>query len=188
MPWLPAPRRAHVACAIAGFVAACSSGDGTHYGPPGGLTGKVLPMPSMSAEPVDSGGSSSVSSGSGSSADTGSPCAVSWANDLFPSMTASGKWRCADSSCHGGFQAPVMNSDSHATYAALAGRMMLFAPQKIPYVLPGSTDPTASGIECNLSGTSCGNQMPITSGGAQAASAADLAKIDTWVRCGSPEN
>jgi hypothetical protein len=168
---------------------ACSSDDGTHYGPPDGLTGKMLPAPSMSADPGAGGGpDAGATDARPPQSDAGAACAVRWATDIFPNMTASGKWKCADSSCHGGFQAPAMSSDPHATYAALAGRMMLFAPKKLPYVLPGSTDPTASGIECNLAGTACGNQMPIGSGGAQAASAADLSALDTWVRCGSPEN
>jgi hypothetical protein len=142
------------------------------------------------------GGSSDAGNGDDAAADAPSPptqdsgpsCAVSWSADIFPSTKSTGKWRCADSACHGGLQSPKMTDDASATYASLARYRMVLAPKMLLYVVPGSTDPTQSGIECNLAGTSCGNRMPIVTNGARLPTAQELKTLDTWVRCGSPEN
>jgi hypothetical protein len=160
-------------------VQGCSD-DGSHYGPPDGLTGKSIPQPTFPSGPT-------TTVDAGPAIDAG-PCAVSWSTQIFPSMGATGKWRCAQSSCHGGFQAPKMSSDASATYASLVAYTMVPPAPAIPYVLPGETDPTKSGIECNLSGGTCGNQMPLTQNGATLLSAQDVTTIDTWVKCGAPNN
>jgi hypothetical protein len=166
----------------------CSSDDSTHYGPPGGLIGKMLPLPpSTGSSGSDSGSSAVFDAGSGALPDGGS-CAVSWSTQIAPNMAPGGKWRCGDSTCHGGLQGPKITADPVATYAALASYTMQFAPRMVRYVVPGNTDPTASGIECNLSGATCGNQMPLTFNGALPLSSQDLADLDTWVRCGAPAN
>ena len=168
-----------VAFAIVLGAYGCSD-DGPHYGPPDGLTGKQIPQPTFadaSARPTDAG----------PIIDAG-PCAVSWSTDIFPNMMSTGAWRCAQSSCHGGFQAPKMSDDPAVTYAALTGYTMVPPAPSIPYVLPGNTDPTASGIECNLSGSTCGQQMPLTQNGASHLTSDEIAKLDTWVKCGAPEN
>jgi hypothetical protein len=81
-----------------------------------------------------------------------------------------------------------MTSDPAATYRSLAAYTMQLAPKKLRYLAPGNTDPTQSGIDCNLSGSSCGNRMPLVTNGAQTLDAQQVRLIDTWVRCGSPEN
>jgi hypothetical protein len=60
--------------------------------------------------------------------------------------------------------------------------------QTHPYILPGSTDPTKSAIECNLTptGTKCG-AIPMPAN--QIMTAADFQAIDTWIwTCGAPLN
>ncbi len=117
-----------------------------------------------------------------------SPCAVSWSTQIFVSMTATGKWKCGDSSCHGGFQSPKVTTDPRATYAAFAAFTMTPPAPAIPFVLAGSTTPGQSGIECNLSSAACGAEMPLTQTGAHALTASDVTTLDTWVRCGAPNN
>jgi hypothetical protein len=54
-----------------------------------------------------------------------------------------------------------------------------------PYINPCSTDPTKASLECNLAATgTCGSKMPL--GGN--ADPALVTKIDTWLKCGSPNN
>jgi hypothetical protein len=180
---------AHAVAAVAVCASGCSSLDSVNYGPSDGLKGEMPPPAVLgdSGEGVDSSDDGS-SDATITPMDAGPPCAVSWATDVFPKMMSTGTWRCADSSCHGGFQSPKMSDDSSATYNSLASYRMVIAPQHLLYILTGSTDPTQSGIECNLSGTSCGNRMPIVTNGAQLPTAQDIMTLDTWVRCGSPKN
>jgi hypothetical protein len=158
---------------------ACSD-EPTHFGRPGGLSGKELPAPEgdggMMVQPDSGGGPPPVDAGN---------CSVSWSKDIFPNMAPTGTWQCGSSSCHGGITAPKVAADAPTTYDNLAAYKM--KASGLPYVLPGSTDPTKSGIECNLSG-SCGTKMPITGGGAQQATQAQIATIDAWVKCGAPNN
>ena len=185
-----------VGCALGG--AACSSDPGVTFGPPGGLSGKVLPQPTLSggsSTPADAGAAPDAETvvaagdaGVATGALDASPCAVSWSAQIFPNMAATGKWKCGDSSCHGGFQSPKVTSDPRGTYAAFAAFTMTPPAPAVPFVRAGSTTPSQSGIECNLSSTACGAQMPLTQTGAQALTAAEVTMLDTWVRCGAPNN
>jgi hypothetical protein len=160
----------------------------THFGPPDGLVGRELPAPvGVDAAASPDASPSSPTDGSALLPDGGS-CSVSWGSQLFPNMTASGAWKCGSSSCHGGFQAPKVTASASATYANFAAYTLTPPAPALPYILPRNTDPTKSGIECNLSGTSCGNQMPLATGGAQLLTASQIAMIDTWVKCGAPDN
>jgi hypothetical protein len=179
---------AAVLLAVAAALSGCSSEDSTHYGPPGGLVGKMLPIPTSGGPGgSDAGPSAFLDAGSGALPDGGS-CPVSWTAQIAPNMAPGGKWKCGDSTCHGGLQGPKITADPAATYAALASYTMQFAPRMLRYLVPGNTDPTMSGIECNLGGTTCGNQMPLTFNGAQPLSSQEQADLDAWVRCGAPEN
>jgi hypothetical protein len=130
----------------------------------------------MMVQPDSGGGPPPVDAGN---------CSISWSKDIFPNMAPTGTWQCGSSSCHGGITAPKVAADAPTTYDNLAAYKM--KASGLPYVLPGSMDPTKSGIECNLSG-SCGTKMPITGGGAQQATQAQIATIDAWVKCGAPNN
>jgi hypothetical protein len=81
-----------------------------------------------------------------------------------------------------------MTTDPTATYETLAGYTLPPPGPQLPYLLPNATDPTKSAIECNLSGTSCDAQMPLVQNGATALSTADVTMLDTWVKCGAPNN
>ena len=181
-----------IAAALLSPTVSCSAADSPNYGPPGGLTGKKLPLPmggTIGSGAADAASSATaVDGGSDATDGAGVVCSVSWANDIFPAMAATGAWRCADTSCHGGFQSPKMSADPAVTYASLASYTLALAPQKLRYIMPGATDPAQSGIECNLAGTSCGNQMPLTTTGARLPTAQDVQKVDAWVRCGAPDN
>jgi hypothetical protein len=74
------------------------------------------------------------------------------------------------------------------TYAHFASYTMRLGPLKLPYVLAGDPDPSKSGIECNLTSDGCGNRMPLTYNGARRLSAQEAQMLDTWVKCGSPNN
>jgi hypothetical protein len=162
------------------------SDHGVVYGPPGGLAGKSLPPPTLwTSGAQDSDGGEATDAAPPGDGDT---CSVSWSGQIFAAMSASGRWKCGDSSCHGGLQSPRISSDARATYQALAAFTMPPPSRAVPFLSPGSTDPSQSGIECNLSGSTCGVQMPLTQAGAQPPTQEDLAMIDTWVKCGAPEN
>jgi hypothetical protein len=143
------------------------------------------------------GGSAGVDSGSGldgsRTAGGGGPpdagCPVSWSKQIFPALISTGKAKCSDSGCHGsGLQSPPMTDDPATTYETLASYIMVISPTRLPYISPGNADPKQSGIECNLSGSDCGPQMPLVANGAQTLALSDLQMVDTWIKCGSPNN
>jgi hypothetical protein len=59
-----------------------------------------------------------------------------------------------------------------------------------PYINAASTDPAQSTIECNLQGACGAEAMPKAGPPANAppATATDIAKVDTWLKCGAPNN
>ncbi len=169
---------------LAALAALIGCGDEpTHFGQPGGLSGKQLPM----AEGDDAGTTTPDSGGGmdGAPPVDASNCSVSWSKDIFANMLPSAQWQCASSSCHGGITSPKITSDATTSYGNLSAYKM--KASGLPFIAPGVTDPSKSGIECNLSG-SCGTKMPITAGGAQQATMQQITAIDTWVKCGAPEN
>jgi hypothetical protein len=110
---------------------------------------------------------------------------VSWASDVYPLLQASGHGQCASSQCHGGGSSPVIaDSDPVGAYTTLTTFMLNGGL----YIAPGDPNPADSMIECNLSVTqpACGAlPMPAAPG---AVTATDKQTIDTWIRCGSPQN
>ncbi len=175
------------------------SDSGVLYGPPGGLSGKSLPQPTHSAgggasseagAPSEGGvvGDGGPADGAGLPQSEASSCSVSWSRQIFANMAAAGRWKCGDSSCHGGVQSPKVTSDPATTYSSFVAFIMTPPAPALPFVLPGSADPSRSGIECNLSSAACGPEMPLTQVGAQPLTKADVAMLDTWVKCGAPNN
>lgn len=131
-------------------------------------------------------GGDDASAPSGGDAGSVTPsCAVSWSNDVYPLFQASGRGQCASSQCHGGGSSPaIAASDPAGTYATLT----TFQLNGGLYIAPGDTNPADSMIECNLSITqpACGAlPMPASPG---AVTGADKQTIDTWIRCGAPQN
>jgi hypothetical protein len=78
----------------------------------------------------------------------------------------------------------ITDADPATAYSTLAA----YPINGVNYLVAGNSNPAVSSIECNLGITqpSCGLlAMPASPG---VLSAADKQTIDTWVRCGAPEN
>ncbi len=118
--------------------------------------------------------------GSSSTCPTSSTC-PSFASDIYPSMKASGAWKCADATCHGGGTFRPAVDDSSAS-ACLASLQQITIRGK-PYVKSGSKDPDESSLLCNVKGT-CGEQMPKEP--APFLSTTEICKVEAWLRCGAP--
>lgn len=175
------------AVAVAGGVwglAACTTDyqkglDDPRFGGPSALLGEKAP------EPPVRGGSNVLCVAEGASLVDGGACSVSFSKDvlgIFAEPTCG-----TATTCHGGSnpanQPRVAPSDPAATWAIFAGFKLSNGK---PYINPCSTDKAASTLVCNLAATgTCGSHMPQT--GPQI-SDEDLAKIDTWLACGSPNN
>ena len=189
--------------AAVGTVAACTTDyqkglDDPNYGAPNALAGEKQPPTSNALK--NGGGSSGGGEGGTSSggaaqpicvksggtliADAG-PCSVSFKTDILGAFGASSP-QCSTAGCHGA-NPPIY--PPHIDPGDPAGMYTTFSQftlsNSAPYINPCSTDPTKAGIECNLAQTGgCGQHMP--QGGQLAADA--ITKIDTWLKCGSPNN
>ncbi len=169
-----------LAAAGAIVVLACGENATTSYGNPSGLSHANLPGEAgISALVCDAGALE------GGAAPTDGGCAVSWSADIAPKMAAAGAWKCASGGkCHGAQQAPLLDAATPAAlYASLQAATVNGNPY--PYLNPDSGDPTQSSIECNLA-QACGNGMPLAPG--TPLTPGELCAIDTWVRCGAPQN
>jgi hypothetical protein len=175
-------------------VIACSADDATRYGPPGGLRGSQLPSPTGTATGTtppqsDGGGNPPPSDGGGGGGGdaVAQSCTVSFKTDIYPKMMPDGTWKCSNAQCHGGGTAPAIDGASASSaYAQLAK----YTINGTPYFNAGNADPTKSTFECNVKGTCGAAQMPIPGGavGATAVSGGDATTIDTWLKCGAPNN
>ena len=169
--------------------AACGGETDTNYGPPGGLRNAQLPSPTGTGTGTGTGGKDSgAPNDSGMGGDvTTMNCTVSWKTQIYPKMQGAGTWKCSDTACHGGNTPPAISAtDATAAYNSLKGYVI----NGKPYFAVGNTDPAASSFECNLKGTCGAAAMPIPGGGggATAATGAEIADVDTWLKCGSPNN
>ena len=174
---------------------ACSSEPNTNFGPPNGLRNVVFPgtgstspppPPPPPPPPASDGGAPSGDSGSAAA-----DCGVSWTNDIYPKMQTTGTWKCATAgTCHSQGVLPAIDPQSATTtYNSL---MAYTGINSLPYIAPGVTDPTKSTFECNISPApaTCSIEMPQVSAtvGSNAATAAEITEVDTWVKCGAPLN
>ncbi len=182
--------------------AACGGETETTFGPPDGLVGRTAPPPTSTSTttttttgtgtPPPPQGDSGSPTPPGDSGTTGTPetggtgsCAVSWTNDVFPMLESTGSGSCGSAICHanGAQQPNVLDGNATGTYNAFKGYMIL---NGTGYITPGNTSPTASSIDCNLVTNSCGaGTMPLAPG---TLSATQKTTIDTWVKCGAPDN
>ena len=184
--------------------AACGGETDTRYGPPDGLVGRQAPQPTATTTttttstgttpppPADGGeagtvpGNDSGSSGSSGGGDTGTgSCAVSWTNDVFPMLESTGSGACGGATCHAnGAQPPtILDGNAAGTYNSLKGYTIINGK---PYIAPGDTNIADSTMDCDLVTGTCGaNKMPLAPG---VLSTAQLTTIDTWVKCGAPQN
>ncbi len=173
----------------AGVFAACGGEVDTQYGPPGGLRGAHLPDPTgtgTGTTPPADGGAPPSDGGMGGDV-VAMNCMVSFKTQVFPMMQTAGTWKCSSSTCHGGATPPAISpTDATAAYNSLKAYII----NGKAYFNSASMDPLQSTFECNLKGTCGAGQMPIPGGavGAVAATTAELTTVDTWVKCGAPNN
>lgn len=187
------------AAVVLGFVTACTTDyqkglDDPLYGPPNALAGTQTPGGTNEfvtgggadggTPGASSGGPSILCVKNGGAVVDGGTCAVSFKNDI---LAIFGTNNCAASTdCHGGatpkYKPRIEPSDGPGTWATFAA----FQVGATPYINPCSTDKAQSAIACNVAATgTCGTKMPYGSG---QVAPADIAKIETWLACGSPNN
>jgi hypothetical protein len=125
----------------------------------------------------------------------GDDCKVSWTNDIYPNMTAGGKWSCGNSACHGsGSFSPSLSGNAESFYQTLVGTSVTTGTggsTMLSVILPCSMSTAESGLLCVTSTSNCGTQMPVTNTDgvtATALSPADVTMIKTWIACGSIDN
>jgi hypothetical protein len=178
--------------ALAAVVACTTSyqkgADDPNYGAPNALAGQQQPGPSSQADDDDQTGSGStvtpecVKAG-GALVDAGT-CAVSFTSNILPAFKTA---TCQTvGSCHGGtspITPPRIEPDDPAgTWNALA--TFKLSNGKL-YINPCSVDPAESAIACNVnSAAPCGSLMPAGIG----LPADVVTSIETWVKCGAPNN
>jgi hypothetical protein len=82
---------------VVGTVAGCNIEADTRFGNHSGLLKVNLPKPPAGGDGGCDGGA--LCNGNGPI--DGGACAVSWKNDIWPKMSSSGVWGCANNKCHG---------------------------------------------------------------------------------------
>jgi hypothetical protein len=187
--------------------AACGGESDTAFGPPDGLVGRSAPAPTATASSSATSTATATATGtattppagdSGSpppgddSGTTGSPegggtgtCAVSWSTDVFPLLESTGSGSCGSAACHasGGQQPTVIDGNAAGTYDNLKAYTLL---NGVGYIVPGDTNVADSAMDCNLVTGTCGaSPMPASPG---TLSGTQKTTIDTWVKCGAPQN
>jgi hypothetical protein len=194
-----ARRLSTFACVSAGglaLIAACTTDyqkgtEDPNFGAPNALAGQKQPGPT-SANTSDGGGSGGGGGAtnvpecvkSGGALVDGGACTVSFKTDI---LAAFGVANCQTAgSCHGGATPP---NQPRIDPGDGPGMWNEFASFKLstgkPYINPCSTDPAQSTIACNVNlAAPCGTVMPPAIG----LPADIVAKIDTWLKCGSPNN
>jgi hypothetical protein len=187
-----------VACLSAAFlaVAACTTdyqqgkGDPS-FGGPNALAGQR--PPGVTSDVTSEAGAATETPGAkpacvtkGGSVVDGGTCAVSFSKDILNSF---GLANCGTTNSHGGAtprnEPGIDPGDPGATWQHL--QAFTISTGK-PYINPCSTDDTTSTMGCNMIAEgqpgACGVHMP---SGAQLPADA-VTKINTWLKCGSPNN
>lgn len=180
------------ACASALAASACTTDyqlglEDPKYGAPNSLADQKQPGPSSEVGSSGSSGAATtpecVKSG-GQLIGDGGTCTVSFKTDILPAFKAASCQTAG--SCHGGTTPPnqprIDPDDADGMWNGFAAFKL--SNGKV-YINPCSTDPTASTIACNVNKTApCGSVMPPGAGlGADV-----VTKIETWLKCGSPNN
>jgi hypothetical protein len=158
------------------------------FGAPNALADQKQPDPTSTnkAEGGTTGSAGNVPEcvkAGGTLVDAG-PCTVSFKTDILGAFQAA---NCQTAgSCHGGASPPnqprIDPADGPGMWAEFANFKLR---NGVVYINPCSTDPTKSTIACNSnSAAPCGAVMPPGVG-----LAPDIVtKIETWLKCGSPNN
>jgi hypothetical protein len=163
-----------------------------NFGGPNALAGQR--PPGATSDNLADGGSSSGSAvgskpkcvGAGGTQVDAGTCAVSFSKDV---LAAFGTADCANPNCHGGATPRNEPRIEPSDPAAMWQEFQAFTISTgKPYINPCSTDSAQSQMGCNLyaGGTAgaCGVHMPST--GQLPPDA--ITKIETWLKCGSPNN
>lgn len=161
--------------------------DDPNYGSPNALEKRKPPGPSSSpgAEITTTPPAPECAKAGGALVDGGG-CQVSFKTDILEAFKAA---NCQQAGCHGAAagQSPqteprIDPADGPATWAELSA--FKGSNGKL-YINPCSTDPAQSAIACSVNPTAtCGVLMPPGSG----LSSDTVTKIETWVKCGAPNN
>lgn len=163
-----------------------------NFGGPNALAGQ-RPPGATSDNLADGGASSGTAVGSkpkcvtagGTQVDAGT-CAVSFSKDV---LGAFGTADCANPNCHGGATPRNEPRIEPSDPAAMWQEFQAFTISTgKPYINPCSTDDKQSQMGCNLyaGGTpgACGVHMPSTG----QIPADVVTKVETWLKCGAPNN
>lgn len=200
----PQAKRARLALVVAAgtatslaALAACTTDyqlgvEDPDYGAPNALQNQRPPRPTLEGNDNSSGGGGGVTPAcvtAGGTLVDGGPCDVSFSDDIMrifgtpqaPSLA------CGVNDCHGGLTPPAQPAIDPGKPADTYDAFQRFSAGGKPYINPCSTNPEDSSMLCNLQppASACGSPMPKGGG---AFSAADLAAVDTWLKCGSPNN
>jgi hypothetical protein len=164
------------------------------YGAPNALENQRPPRPTLEGATAD-GGTSASSSGASTPAcvkaggklvEAGA-CPVSFKTDILKifGTAAAPSVACTSTDCHGGKTPNAQPAIEPGTPEDTYNGFQAFTAGGKPYVSPCETDPAKTSILCNVQAAACGSHMP--KGGGQI-NAADLKKIEDWVKCGAPNN
>lgn len=155
------------------YMASCSAEPVVQYGNPGNLKKELLPGEG-GVEPLSCADAGPVSPDA---------CPVSWKTDIYARMIGNAGWQCAVSGCHSGPGASKPDIDP-ANPATAYDQLRKYQFSKRSYV-DTSGDPSKSSLECNLSQL-CAPAMPLAPG--KLPSNDERCKVNTWLRCGAPNN
>ena len=174
--------------------------DDPKFGAPNALAGQKQPG-STADNARPGGGSTSGGEGGAGSSGTGprcvqsggaivdgGPCTVSFTKDVLAAFGAVNA-TCGISGCHGGATpANLPPIDPGNASGNMYDEFQKFtASNGKPYINPCSTDPAQSAIACNVNKAApCGALMP--QGNANGLPADVVTKLETWLKCGSPNN
>lgn len=183
-----------VACSCGlGLAVACTTDyqkglDDPNFGAPNALVGTKQPGPTSEQMTKGAGTGSGAAAQpacvqAGAQLVDGGTCAVSFKTILAAFKTAS----CQTAgSCHGGANPPNqprIEPDDPTIWSEFAAFKL--SNGKL-YINPCSTDPTQSTIGCNVNKAApCGSQLMPPGVGLPANVVTD---IDTWLKCGAPNN
>ena len=149
----------------------CSEPPDTLYGNSNILSRSNIPGDG-GAEPLSCTGAQSVAS----RFDGGCP---TFATDIFPYVRGTGKWKCADATCHGETTSPKIDGNDPATALSNLKAIML---QGKSFIVAGANGPNQSMMMCNVQGA-CGSQMPKAPG--TALTPDEICMVSAWLECGA---
>jgi hypothetical protein len=161
---------------------ACNEPINVQYGNPNVLDRKSLPGEGGS-EPLNCTGGGGGEGGGGGGGDGGgaSGCPT-FATDIFPYFTPTGKWKCSAPDCHGGASAPTIAGNDPAACLASLKAISVVGQGYISGGEGGAPDPNKSTLICNLQG-SCGSKMPKAPN--PDPTNAELCMLQAWIACGA---